>query len=78
MLKLYEHHPDLFLKAKAFEDAKKADNPGLYKQVGWNLDMLLEDMIKPENIKKIKTNYQREKKLKNKPFLKLINSVDYI
>ena len=79
-LKLYEHHPYLFFRAKAFEDSRKADNHGIYKQVGWNMDMLLEDMIKPENLKKIKANYEKEEKTKkekrkNKQALKLINAI---
>lgn len=75
-LNLYEHHPEFFFKAKAFEDARNS-NPQ-FKKVGWNLDMLLEDMIKPENMAKIKADYERvenskKEKLKIKQSSKLIN-----
>ena len=51
-LNLYENHPDLFFKAKAYEDSRNSNNN--YKKVGWNMEMLLEDMIKPENMEKIR------------------------
>lgn len=73
-LNLYEHHPDLFMKAKAFEDEKAANNDGSYKSVGWNLDMLLEDMIKPENAAKIRADHEaKQKKKKQESPHKLIN-----
>lgn len=51
-LNLYEHHPDLFKKAMEYEiDAGTTKRE---KRFGWNMDMALKDMIKPENIKKIK------------------------
>ena len=50
-LNLYKNHPDLFFKAKSYEDERNK-NPK-FKKVGWNLDMTLEEMIKPENMKKI-------------------------
>ena len=70
-INLYENHPDLFFKAKEYEDIKNSKKQ--YKKVGWNLDMLLEDMIKPENLRKIK-----EKKLilvdeKNNKLIDLLN-----
>ena len=60
---LYEHHPDLFMKAKHFEDLRNADTK--FKKVGWNLDMLLEDIMKPENMAKIKANAERIKQKKS-------------
>ncbi len=74
-INLYENHPDLFKKAMSYE-FKNGD--GLKKgRFGWNCDMSLKDMIKPENIKKIKNDYEqlierRKKQIKNKP-TKLIN-----
>ena len=50
-INLYKNHPDLFYKAKSFEDERNK-NPN-FEKVGWNLDMKLEEMIMPENIKKI-------------------------
>ncbi len=75
-INLYEHHPDLFFKAKTFED-KRNENSN-YKKVGWNLDMLLEDMIKSENIQKIKADDEKRKlrqqnKLTSSQPKKLIN-----
>lgn len=55
-INLYENHPDLFAKAKEFED-KRNSNPN-FKKVSWNPDMTLEEMIKPENIEKIKEKYK--------------------
>jgi 3'-phosphoadenosine 5'-phosphosulfate sulfotransferase (PAPS reductase)/FAD synthetase len=77
-INLYKNHPDLFFKAKAFEDKKNADKR--FKAVGWNLDMRLEDMIKPENMAKIKADYERiqkkkREKQKNKQPSKLINMI---
>ena len=77
-INLYENHPDLFFKAKEFEDKKNQSNTSNYKSVGWNLDMRLEDMIKPENMNKIKADYEKLKlkkaeKQKNKQPQKLVN-----
>ena len=72
-LNLYENHPDLFMKAKAFEDAKNPEGCE-FKAVGWNLDMLLKDMIKPENAKKIREDYEaKQKRKKEASPRKLIN-----
>ena len=49
-LNLYKNHPDLFFKAKAYEDERNK-NPN-FENIGWNLDMTLEEMIKPQNMKK--------------------------
>jgi len=72
-LNLYEHHPDLFMKAKAFEDEKNP--PGCkFKRIGWNLDMALEDMIKPDTATKIRTDfYAKQQKKKGTAPRKLIN-----
>lgn len=77
-INLYENHPDLFFKAKHFEDLRNADTR--FKKVGWNLDMLLEDMIKPKNMEKIKADYERirkkkEEKQKTQQPRKLINMI---
>lgn len=72
-LNLYEHHPDLFMKAKEFEDLKNPEGCE-FKAVGWNLDMLLKDMIKPENAKKIRDDFEnKQKKKKQDSPRKLIN-----
>lgn len=76
-LNLYKNHPDLFAKAKAYEDEKNLENGGRFKKVGWNLDMSLEDMIKPENTKKIILEYEnKQKKKKKKAPQKLIEIFD--
>ena len=50
-INLYKNHPDLFYKAKSYEDERNK-NPN-FENIGWNLDMTLDEMIKPENMKKI-------------------------
>ena len=50
-INLYKNHPDLFFQAKSYEDERNK-NPN-FENIGWNLKMTLEEMIKPENIKKI-------------------------
>lgn len=70
-LNLYEHHPDLFFRAKKYEDDKNNANSRNFKRVGWNIDMSLEEMIRPENIKKIREFYKNKKTkimVKNKLF----------
>ena len=54
-LKLYENHPDLYKKAMEYEynDCKYIKNG----RMGFNMEYSLKDMIKPENIKKIKEKY---------------------
>ncbi|MFA6989886.1 MAG: phosphoadenosine phosphosulfate reductase family protein [Candidatus Gastranaerophilaceae bacterium] len=60
-INLYENHPDLFHKASSYEhEAIPEKGKGRF---GWNVDRSLKDMIKPENMQKIKENY---KKLKEK------------
>lgn len=49
---LYENHPDLFQKAMDYEI-----DDGVNK-IGWNMDMLLRELIQPENIRKIKENHR--------------------
>ncbi len=56
---LLERHPDLFQKALDLEK-----NAG--KGYTWCLDMTLEELKKPENIKKIKAKHE-EKRKKGKP-----------
>ena len=54
-INLYENHPDLYKKAMAYEytncDKIKSG------RMGFNMKYSLEDMIKPENIRKIKEDY---------------------
>jgi len=56
-LLLYEHYPDLYKKAMSYEyaDCDKIKN-GFF---GWNYKMLLRDIIKEENVKKIKEKYTK-------------------
>lgn len=56
-IKLYENHPDLYQKAMEYEytDCKKIKSG----RMGFNMDYSLKDMIKPENIQKIKEKYQK-------------------
>lgn len=78
-INLYENHPDLFYKAMEYEfnDCDKIKQG----RFGWNLDMSLADMIKPENMAKIKDDYQklqekRAKKLTGVQSEKLIDIFD--
>ncbi|CAM3936203.1 phosphoadenosine phosphosulfate reductase family protein [Arcobacter cloacae] len=57
---LYEKHPDEFKKAMQFEK----------QGFSWIQDMPLSDLIKPENIDKIKKSYKRTEELKKKQPLK--------
>lgn len=64
-INLYENHPDLFKKAMDYEfnDCEKIK----IGRFGWNVDMPLKDMIKPENMAKIKENYAKlQEKYKKK------------
>lgn len=56
-LNLYEHHPDLFFEAMQYE--LEIENTDRKIRFGWNMDMSLKDMIKPENIKKIRDEYSK-------------------
>ncbi len=53
-INLYENHPDLYEKAIKLESSKIKDGG-----FGWNIDFTLKDMIKPENAKKIRENYEK-------------------
>lgn len=56
-INLYENHPDLYQKAMEYEfEAGDGIKKGRF---GWNVDMPLKEIIKPENIKIIKENYQK-------------------
>lgn len=56
---LYEKHPDLFKKASDYE---KFTRKGTTKIFRWNEKYYLDEMIKPENIQKIKEEYKKKKK----------------
>ena len=60
-INLYKNHPDLFYKARSYEDERNK-NPN-FKKVGWNLDMTLEEMIKPKNMKKILESKSNKKEI---------------
>jgi 3'-phosphoadenosine 5'-phosphosulfate sulfotransferase (PAPS reductase)/FAD synthetase len=73
-LLLYEHYPELYKKAMDYEfknckEIKKGN-------FGWRSDLTLEEMIKPENIKKIKESYAKNNNRKNKE--KIDNLVDLL
>ena len=51
----------MFFKAKSYEDERNK-NPH-FEKVGWNMDMTLDEMIKPENIKKISENSSNRKEI---------------
>ena len=60
-LRLRDKHPKLFEKAMQYEI-----DDGTNK-IGWNMDMLLRELIKPNNIEKIKKAYENNKtKITNK------------
>lgn len=63
-INLYERHPELYKKAMDYEfkNCKEIKNGSF----GWRSDITLEEMIKPENIKKIKENYAKLSNKKNK------------
>ncbi len=69
-INLYKYHPDLFMKAKAYEDEKNSVGRN-FKRVGWNLDMSLEDIIK--NKEKIIDDFNRKQKKKEFKKDKLID-----
>ena len=58
-LNLYEKHPDLFKKASDYEKFTRKGSKRIFR---WNEKYYLEDMIKPENMKKIKEDSKRNKK----------------
>ncbi len=62
-LRLYENHPDLYKRAMEYEynDCKEIKSG----RMGFNMDYSLRDMIKPENIKIIKENYQKSQENKH-------------
>lgn len=79
-LNLYENHPDLFQKAMDYEiDAGTTERKTRF---GWNCDMALKDMIKPENMKKIREDYtklqekRKAKALENKENSGLLYDID--
>lgn len=69
-LNLYENHKKLFFKAMEYE--KNVENTERKGRFGWNCDMALKDMIKPQNIQKIRSDYKnllekrKQKLLKDK------------
>ena len=58
-INLYERHPDLFKRANEYEKFARKGNTKIFR---WNNKYYLEDMIKPENIEKIRENYEKTKK----------------
>ena len=60
-INLYKNHPYLFFKAKSYEDEHNK-NPK-FENISWNLDMTLEEMIKPENMKKILESKSNKKEV---------------
>ena len=69
-INLYKNHPELFFKAKSYEDERNK-NPN-YNNVGWNLDMTLEEMITPENIKQITEMKSNKKEIKDPKLIDVI------
>ena len=56
-INLYENHPKLYFEAMKYEiDAGTTDRKTRF---GWNTEMALKDMIKPENMQKIKDDYNK-------------------
>ena len=51
----------MFFKAKSYEDERNK-NPN-FEKVGWNLDLTLEEMIKPENVEKILNSKSNKKEI---------------
>ena len=71
---LYENHPDYFMKAVKYEKEAKQ---GKKHRFGFNLKMPLEEMIKPENMKKIKEKYEKkENRSRAKKSCKLIDMAE--
>ncbi len=58
-LNLYENHPDLFKKASNYEKFTREGNTRIFR---WNEKYYLEEMIEPENMKKIKEEYNNRKR----------------
>ena len=68
---LYEKHPQEFQKAMEFEKSGYT----------WIKDMPLSELIKPENIDKIKKSYKRQEELKKKQPIKngtMLEEMDFI
>ena len=63
-INLYEKHPDLFKKASEYEKFTRKGDTRIFR---WNEKYYLEDMIKPENMKKIKESYKKNKRNKKQP-----------
>jgi len=59
-INLYEHHPDLFQKAMDYEFEYNSNGKTGYTR--WNAEMPLKEMILPENIKKIKDDFEKLQK----------------
>ena len=67
-INLYERHPDLYKKAMNYEYKNcKEIKKGHF---GWRSDITLEEMIKPENIKKIRESYAKKAEKRNSKQLK--------
>ncbi|MBQ9688966.1 phosphoadenosine phosphosulfate reductase family protein [bacterium] len=71
-IQLYEHHPDLFKKAMNYE---KMGDVGTKIKFRFNPIMPLDEIIKPENIARIKKQYF-EKLQKNKKNVKCLKLID--
>lgn len=67
-INLYENHPDLYKKAMSYEytDCKEIKSG----RMGFNMKYSLQDMIKPENMKKIKKDYEKLQEKKKKEYKK--------
>ncbi|MFI3300452.1 MAG: phosphoadenosine phosphosulfate reductase family protein [Candidatus Gastranaerophilales bacterium] len=70
-INLYENHPELYFKAMQYEK----DNEDGSKLYGFNIDMRLSDIIKSENIIKIKEDYARKNKICKK--VSICNLISY-
>lgn len=74
---LNEYHPDLYKKAMEMEEPRLKQGG-----FGWNIEYSLKDMIKPQNIKKIKEKYKeiferkKRKQTDNRYLIDLIEEFD--
>ena len=70
-INLYKNHPDLFKKASDYENFTRKGKTRIFR---WNEKYYLDEMIKPENMRKIINDFEKTDKKQKKEFETLIKS----
>ena len=65
-LNLYYNHPELYKKAMSYE--YEQTDYGDKKRFGWNPEISLKELIKPENIEIVEMEYRKLQKRKSNKF----------